>query len=129
MGHRIKSLTFNGKVLASDDGTLVKRVLYNGHVIWPKDETPPIPSDTLVMASYEDVVGLFEEVKAGWLKSGGSSTESEKYTIKRILFNGEEIWPFEKGFLSIEKEHIVLSLANGFSDTNTIFTNLTFNIR
>lgn len=96
MGHRIKSLTFNGKVLASDGGTLIKRVLYNGHVIWPKDEAPPTPSDTLVMASYEDVVGLFEETKAGWLKGGSPSPEPEKYTIKRVVFNGEQIWPFEK---------------------------------
>ena len=87
MGHRIKSLTFNGKVLAFDDGALIKRVLYNGHVIWPKGETPPTPSDTLVIASYEDVVGLFEETKAGWLKGGSPSPEPEKYTIKRVVFN------------------------------------------
>lgn len=125
MGHRIKTLTYNGKILASDNGSRITRVLYNGEVIWP-DTPAPEPTD-LVIATYADTVATFDGVKAGYWKRLFRAISSGN-KIKRIMFNGEKIYPVENGYLSIEKDSIILSEANGFADTNTIYTNLTFTI-
>lgn len=129
MSHKIKTITFNGKTIASKDNTLIKRVIFNGVVIWPY--SPPVTSD-LVIATYDDgTCSLYDETKAGHLAEKSSSkTNSSLWTIRRVLYNGEELWarPSEKDYLTIEKEHIILNALNHWSDTNTIYTNLTFTI-
>lgn len=126
MSYRIKTITLNGKVLAADDNTLIKRVVYNGTVIWSYNPT----SSNLVIATYGDgTYSLYDETKAGHLSESTSGGYTS--TIKKIVYNGEQIWPKSgevKDYLLIEKDHVILSEANNFSDTNTIYTNLTFNI-
>lgn len=129
MSHNIKTITFNGKTIASKDNALIKRVIFNGVVIWPY--SPPVTSD-LVIATYDDgTYSLYDETKAGHLVEGSSSrANSSSWTIRRVLYNGEELWarPSEKDYLIIEKEHVVLNALNNWTDTNTIYTNLTFTI-
>lgn len=128
MSYRIKTITLNGKVLAADDNTLIKRVVYNGTVIWSYNPT----SSNLVIATYGDgTYSLYDETKAGHLAEKSSSkTNSSLWTIRRVLYNGEELWarPSEKDYLTIEKEHVILNALNNYTDTNTIYTNLTFTI-
>lgn len=128
MSHRIKTITLNGKVLATNDNTLIKRVIYNGVIIW--SYTPPV-SQNLVVATYEDgTYSLYDETKAGHLVEGSSRANPSSLTIRRVVYNGEEIWtrPGEEDYLTIEKEHVILNALNHWSDTNTIYTNLTFTI-
>lgn len=118
MRHKIKTITFNGKTIASKDNALIKRVIFNGVIIWPY--SPPVTSD-LVVATYDDgVYSLYDETKAGF----------PSWTIRRVLYNGEELWTRlgEKDYLTIEKEHVILNALNNYTDTNTIYTNLTFTI-
>lgn len=128
MSYRIKTITLNGKVLAADDNTLIKRVVYNGTVIWPYNPT----SSNLVIATYGDgTYSLYDETKAGHLTEESSSkANSPSWTIQRVLYNGEELWTRlgEKDYLTIEKEHVILNALNNYTDTNTIYTNLTFTI-
>lgn len=128
MSYRIKTITLNGKVLAADDNTLIKRVVYNGTVIWSYNPT----SSNLVIATYGDgTCSLYDETKADHLAEKSSSkTNSSLWTIRRVLYNGEELWarPSEKDYLTIEKEHVILNALNNYTDTNTIYTNLTFTI-
>lgn len=131
MGHYISKIVYNGKVLASEDSTLIKRVVYNGSVIWPTDT--PIPPDSLVVGAYEseDMVGTFDDIKAGHNPNSRSLLADLNWTLRKVLLNAEQIWPKSgevKDYLLIEKDHVILSEANNFSDTNTIYTNLTFNI-
>lgn len=125
MSHRIKTITLNGKVLATNDNALIKRVIYNGVIIW--SYTPPV-SQNLVVATYEDgTYSLYDETKAGHLT--GSSSGDTPSTIKRIVYNGEQIWPSTtEDYLNIEKDHVYLDYTNNYTDTNTIYTNLTFTI-
>ncbi|QOR59123.1 hypothetical protein KNV38_gp003 [uncultured phage cr111_1] len=126
MGHRIKALVYNGEILASNNGSCITRVLYNREVIWP--DTPAPEPTNLVIATYNDTVATFDGVKAGyWERLFGAISSGNK--IKRIMFNGEKIYPVENDYLSIEKDSNILSGANGFADTNTIYTNLTFTIK
>lgn len=129
MSHRIKTITLNGKVLATNDNALIKKVIYNGVIIW--FYTPPV-SQNLVVATYEDgTYSLYDETKAGHLAEESSSkANSPSWTIRRVLYNGEELWarPSEKDYLTIEKEHVILNALNNYTDTNTIYTNLTFTI-
>ena len=128
MSYRIKTITLNGKVLAADDNTLIKRVVYNGTVIWPYNPT----SSNLVIATYGDgTYSLYDETKADHLTEESSSkANSPSWTIQRVLYNGEELWTRlgEKDYLTIEKEHVILNALNNYTDTNTIYTNLTFTI-
>lgn len=128
MSHKIKTITFNGKTIASKDSALIKRVIFNGVVIWPY--SPPVTSD-LVIATYDDgTYSLYDETKAGHLVEGSSRANPSSLTIRRVVYNGEEIWtrPGEEDYLTIEKEHVILNALNHWSDTNTIYTNLTFTI-
>ena len=129
MRHKIKTITFNGKTIASKDNALIKRVIFNGVIIWPY--SPPVTSD-LVVATYDDgVYSLYDETKADHLAEESSSkANSPSWTIRRVLYNGEELWTRlgEKDYLTIEKEHVILNALNNYTDTNTIYTNLTFTI-
>lgn len=88
MSYRIKTITLNGKVLAADDNTLIKRVVYNGTVIWSYNPT----SSNLVIATYGDgTYSLYDETKAGHLSESTSGEYTS--TIKKIVYNGEQIWP------------------------------------
>lgn len=88
MSHRIKTITLNGKVLATNDNTLIKRVIYNGAIIW--SYTPPA-SPNLVVATYEDgTYSLYDETKAGHFTE--SSSREILSTITRIVYNGEQLW-------------------------------------
>lgn len=44
MRHKIKTITFNGKTIASKDNALIKRVIFNGVVIWPPSLTGELSS-------------------------------------------------------------------------------------
>lgn len=89
MSHRIKTITLNGKVLATNDNALIKRVIYNGVIIW--SYTPPV-SQNLVVATYGDgTYSLYDETKAGHLSESTSGGYTS--TIKKIVYNGEQIWP------------------------------------
>ena len=125
MGHRIKALVYNGEILASDNGSYITRVLYNREVIWPN--TPAPEPTNLVIATYNDTIATFDGVKAGyWERLFRAIARGNK--IKRIMFNGEKIWPTINTYLFLEKENIILQEANNFSDTNAISTNSTFMI-
>lgn len=124
MSYRIKTITLNGKVLAADDNTLIKRVVYNGTVIWSYNPT----SSNLVIATYGDgTYSLYDNTKAGHLT--GSSSRNTPSTIKRVVYNGVIIWPSTtEDYINIEKDHVYLDWTNNYTDTNTIYTNLTFTI-
>lgn len=124
MSYRIKTITLNGKVLAADDNTLIKRVVYNGTVIWSYNPT----SSNLVIATYGDgTYSLYDETKAAHLSESTSGGYTS--TIKKIVYNGEQIWPSTtEDYLNIEKDHVYLNWTNNYTDTNTIYTNLTFTI-
>lgn len=126
MALKIKKICYNGKIIApTTSGDIskliyciicgrvvpnpyiqsIKKVTYNGKVLWPAT-----PSETLVIASYNNTV-----------------SNSGKPLIKRVIYNGYVIWPSEsKKYLDIEKEYVFLNDFNNYEDTNEVYTNTTF---
>lgn len=138
MALKIKKICYNGKIIApTTSGDIskliyciicgrvvpnpyiqsIKKVTYNGKVLWPAT-----PSETLVIASYDNTVGLLDNTKTGYTISN-----SGKPLIKRVIYNGYVIWPSEsKKYLDIEKEYVFLNDFNNYEDTNEVYTNTTF---
>lgn len=138
MALKIKKICYNGKVIAPKDGEgisdiirciicgqivsspyiqNIKRVVYNGKILWPG-----IESTDLIVSSYGNTIGIYDGFKSGY-KTGISSNP----LIKRVIYNGNIIWPRDDNkYLNIEKEYIFLNEFNNWEDTNQIHTNTTF---
>lgn len=141
MALKIKKICYNGKVIAPKDGDGVldiiqyiicgqvipspyiqniKRVVYNGKILWPG-----IESSDLIIASYDNTIGTYNESKSGYK----TNIINRNPLIKKVIYNGNVIWPLDDNkYLNIEKEYISISEFNNWEDTNQIYTNTTFTI-
>ena len=61
-------------------------------------------------------------------KLGGGTKYTTESTFNTAFAAAIDAYTSTKDYLTIEKEHVILNALNHWSDTNTIYTNLTFTI-